>query len=112
MLRIAVVLILLAILCRWAMGKWPWELLAGPPTRAQKLAEARKALGVERSASREEIVSAHKRLIAKVHPDRGGSSAEVHEANDARDFLLANLPPPVPQNTPDGNEPGDDPFPK
>lgn len=94
MLRIAVLLILLTLLCRWAMGKWPWELLAGPPTRAQRLTEARKALGVARSASREEIVSAHKKVIAKVHPDRGGSTAEVHEANDARDFLLANLPPP------------------
>ncbi|WP_298306153.1 molecular chaperone DnaJ [uncultured Erythrobacter sp.] len=95
MLKIAVLLIVITLLCRWAMGKWPWELLAGPPSRGQKLAEARKALGVDRSASREDILSAHKKIIAKVHPDRGGSTAEVHEANDARDFLLANLPPSV-----------------
>jgi len=94
MLKFAVLLIMIAILCRWAMGKWPWELLAGPPSRAQKLAEARKALGVAKTADRAQILSAHKQVIAKVHPDRGGSSAEVHEANDARDFLLANLPTP------------------
>lgn len=93
MLKFAVILIVIAILCRWAMGRWPWELLAGSPTRTQKLAEARKALGVTRKAGREKILSAHKQLISKVHPDRGGSSAQVHEANDARDFLLANLPP-------------------
>ena len=105
MLRIAVLLILLAILCRWAMGKWPWELLAGPPTRSQKLAEARKLLGVARTATREEIVVAHKQVIAKVHPDRGGSSAEVHEANDARDFLLANLPSEVRDPNDEGSPP-------
>ncbi|MEM1053702.1 MAG: molecular chaperone DnaJ, partial [Pseudomonadota bacterium] len=65
----------------------------GPPTHAQKLAQARKELGVKRFASREEILSAHKRVLAEVHPDRGGSSEQVHTANDARDMLLAELPP-------------------
>jgi hypothetical protein len=27
-----------------------------------------------------------------VHPDKGGSNAAVHEANDARDLLLDELP--------------------
>ena len=94
MLKFAVLLILVTLLVRWAMGKWPWELLAGPPTHEQKLAAARKVLGVKRFSSREDIVSAHKKVIAKVHPDRGGSSNAVHEANDARDLLLAELPPP------------------
>jgi hypothetical protein len=91
MLRIAVLLILLTLLFRWALGKWPWEMLAGPPTHEQKLSQARKVLGVKRFSSREDIVSAHKKVIAKVHPDRGGSSTAVHEANDARDLLLAEL---------------------
>ncbi len=91
MLKFAVILLLIAVLFRWALGKWPWELLAGPQSRAQKLAEARKHLGVTRKASREDILSAHKKLIAQVHPDRGGSSTEVHDANDARDILLADL---------------------
>jgi hypothetical protein len=27
-----------------------------------------------------------------VHPDRGGSNSQVHEANAARDILLGELP--------------------
>lgn len=91
MLKFAVILVLVAVLFRWAIGKWPWEMLSGPQSRPQKLAEARKHLGVSRKASREEILSAHKKLIAQVHPDRGGSSTKVHDANDARDILLADL---------------------
>ena len=34
----------------------------------------------------------HKRLIAMVHPDRGGTDGQVHEANAARDLLLDELP--------------------
>ena len=33
-----------------------------------------------------------KRLIAMVHPDRGGTDGQVHEANAARDLLLDELP--------------------
>jgi hypothetical protein len=49
-------------------------------------------LGVSAQASRQRIIAAHKRLIAQVHPDRrGGDARLVHEANDARDTLLAAL---------------------
>ncbi|UAB78352.1 J domain-containing protein [Erythrobacter sp. SCSIO 43205] len=91
MLKFAIILALGAVLFRWALGKWPWQMLSGPQSRSQKLAEARKILGVSRKATRAEILSAHKKLIAQVHPDRGGSSGEVHDANDARDLLLADL---------------------
>lgn len=92
LLRIAIILILLCFLCRWALGKWPWQYLDGRPTRAQAIFNARKLLRVDHGASREQILAAHKRLIAMVHPDRGGSNAQVHEANDARDLLLDELP--------------------
>ena len=92
LLKIAVVLGLICVLCRWALGKWPWQYLDGRPTRAQAVFNARKLLRVEGGASREQILAAHKRLIAMVHPDRGGSNAQVHEANDARDLLLDELP--------------------
>ena len=91
MLKFAIILLIVVVLFRWALGKWPWEMLSGPQSRSQKLAEARKHLGVTRKATREEILSAHKKLLAQVHPDRGGSSTEVHDANDARDILLADL---------------------
>ena len=92
LLRIAVILILICILCRWALGRWPWQYMSLRPSRSQVVLNARKLLNVEQGASREEILAAHKRRIAMVHPDRGGSSAEVHEANDARDVLLGELP--------------------
>jgi DnaJ family protein C protein 19 len=41
---------------------------------------------------RDEILAAHKRLITRVHPDRGGDVEQVHAANAARDLLLRQLP--------------------
>ena len=71
-------------------GRWPWERTT--TTRAQALFRARKLLGVSAAASREEILTAHKRLVTMVHPDRGGTGGQVHEANAARDLLLDELP--------------------
>ena len=71
-------------------GRWPWEPKV--TTRAQAVFRARKLLGVSADASREDVLTAHKRLVALVHPDRGGSNAQVHEANAARDLLLDELP--------------------
>ena len=92
MLKFAVILLVICALWRWALGSWPWEMLRAKPTRQQAVFNARKLLRVERGANREQILAAHKRLIAMVHPDRGGSNAQVHEANDARDLLLDELP--------------------
>ena len=72
------------------MKRWPWEPKVS--TRAQAVFRARKLLGVSAAASREDVLTAHKRLVTIVHPDRGGSSAQVHEANAARDLLLDELP--------------------
>ena len=93
MIKFALLLVLFVVVWRWALGSWPWDALKPPPTRAQALAKARKVLRVTASSSREEIVAAHRKLVASVHPDRGGTSTAVHEANDARDLLLAELPP-------------------
>ena len=71
-------------------GRWPWEPKVA--TRAQAVFRARKLLGVSAAASRDEILAAHKRLVAMVHPDRGGTDGQVHEANAARDLLLDELP--------------------
>nr|WP_137676925.1 J domain-containing protein [Parerythrobacter lutipelagi] len=92
MLKIALILVGLSVLCRWALGKWPWEYLKAPSTRSQAVFRARKLLAVQERASRNEIIAAHKRLVAMVHPDKGGSDAQVHEANAARDLLLDELP--------------------
>jgi len=78
--------------CKLALGKWPWDYLRGPTARQQALVRARKLLAVDAKASHEEIMAAHKKLIAMVHPDKGGSNEQVHEANAARDLLLDELP--------------------
>ena len=92
MLKFAVLLVVVCFLFRWAFGQWPWSFLTARPTRDQAIFNARKLLRVEERASREEILAAHKRLVAMVHPDKGGTNAQVHEANDARDLLLDELP--------------------
>jgi hypothetical protein len=82
----------IAFLFKWGLGKWPWEYLKSAPTRSQAIFKARKLLAVSSHADRGEITAAHKRLVAMVHPDKGGTNAQMHEANDARDLLLDELP--------------------
>lgn len=87
------VLIIAAIGCfifKMIAGRWPWEKKVS--TRQQAVFRARRLLGVEGNASREEIIAAHRRLVAMVHPDKGGSNEQVHEANAARDLLFDELP--------------------
>jgi hypothetical protein len=90
MSRLLVFLALAIIVWKMASGRWPWE--AKTSTRAQAVFRARKLLGVRTNASRGEIIEAHRRLLAMVHPDRGGTNDQVHEATAARDLLLDELP--------------------
>ena len=53
--------------------------------------DARKLLGVSPEASLVEIRAAHRRLIAKVHPDAGGSEELANRVNVARDILVAEM---------------------
>ena len=55
------------------------------------VAKARALLGVTADADVAEIRAAHRRLIASVHPDRGGTEALAAQLNAARDLLLARL---------------------
>ena len=53
--------------------------------------EARALLGVGPEASLADIRAAHRRLIARVHPDAGGSTELAHKVNAARDTLVTEL---------------------
>lgn len=92
MIRLIYLLVLGSLACKLIFGRWPWEYLRSPPTRQQAVFRARKLLGVETGATRQDIIEAHRRLIVLVHPDKGGTDGQVHEANSARDLLLAELP--------------------
>ena len=58
---------------------------------AMPLDDARKLLGVGPEASLAEIRDAHRRLIARVHPDAGGSAELANRVNVARDVLVAEM---------------------
>jgi hypothetical protein len=51
---------------------------------------ALEILGLQQGASREEIIAAHRRLMQRMHPDRGGSDYLAQRINAARDFLLGD----------------------
>ena len=69
-----------------------WRERRGPPPGASpdgmNEEEARAVLGVGPDATREEIVEAHRRLIQRLHPDRGGSDYLAAKLNAAKDRLL------------------------
>lgn len=88
--RLLVYAVLAVIVWKMASGRWPWE--SKTSTRSQAVFRARKLLGVRAGADRVEIIEAHRRLLAMVHPDRGGTNEQVHEAQAARDLLLDELP--------------------
>ncbi|MBV9842951.1 MAG: J domain-containing protein [Sphingomonadaceae bacterium] len=70
-------------------GLWWWNTHRAPDSISET--EARKLLGVRAGADASEIRAAHHRLIARVHPDAGGSAALAARVNAARDLLVRKL---------------------
>lgn len=75
------------------------------------LGEARALLGLAEGADEAAIRAAYRRLIAKNHPDAGGTQALAEKINEARNILLrhtlesnrSHLPPSGPPQEPTGS---------
>jgi DnaJ-domain-containing protein 1 len=61
---------------------------AASPAAAMGADEARRILGVGDGASPEDIKAAYRRLMAQMHPDKGGSDYLAAKVNQAKDVLL------------------------
>ncbi|MFO1371648.1 MAG: DnaJ domain-containing protein [Candidatus Competibacteraceae bacterium] len=59
--------------------------------RPMSRSEAYEILGLQPGASREEIQTAYRRLIQRLHPDRGGSAYLAARLNQARGVLLGGF---------------------
>lgn len=82
---------LVAIAVIWFIWRY-WRPAAKPVARAAPLSGAERQalimLEVPAGADARAIREAHRRKIAEVHPDRGGSTELTRELNAARDLLL------------------------
>jgi hypothetical protein len=67
-----------------------YEQRGGPGAGGEAMDErtALEILGLEAGASEEAVRAAHRRLMARLHPDHGGSSWLASRINQARDYLI------------------------
>lgn len=64
---------------------------AKPTSGNLDVREALEVLGLDDDATEEDVIEAHRRLMQKMHPDRGGSTYLAARINDAKAVLLAHL---------------------
>lgn len=65
-----------------------------PSVGPMSVREAMDTLGLkgdEQALTREQIVSAHRKLMQKLHPDRGGNDFLAAKVNEAKELLIKRL---------------------
>ncbi|MEZ5571884.1 MAG: molecular chaperone DnaJ [Halioglobus sp.] len=85
----------LRLLDSYLQQRFPGETFTGEQDNVQSgsnhtmgRAEALAVLGLQEGATRDEILAAHRQLIQKLHPDRGGNDYLAAQVNRARDVLI------------------------
>ena len=67
---------------------WTRQSHKSSRTSSMTADEAWEILGIKPGADKQEIIEAHKKMMQKIHPDKGGSSTLASQVNQAKDILL------------------------
>ena len=70
---------------------WHAHFEAPTTTAAMDTAQAYEILGLQPGATREMVINAHRKLMQKFHPDRGGPNYLATQINLAKDLLMEHL---------------------